>query len=246
METEVVIIGCGPTGATLGGLLAKRGVRVTVIEKSLDVFPQPRAAHIDHTGLRTMQELGFLDAILPAMVHNQSLDLVNHEHELLMRLPAGQKSVSGLPSSVYFYQPDLDRTLRSTIASIPGLDLRLGHEMLSFAQDGQGVRVNIQGPHELYTLRTQWLVGCDGSWSPVREAMGSKLSSLGFDERWLVLDLQLQGPHERLPVDRVVQVCDPHRPHLTTPISTGRQRFEFMLLHGDDPDTMTSQDSTSA
>src|SRR5882757_3611666 len=103
MEMDVIIIGCGPCGATLAGLLGKRGVKVLVVEKSTDVFPQPRAAHIDHTGLRTIQELGFLESVLPAMIHNQSLDLVNHDHELLMRLPAGQKSVSGLPLSVYFY-----------------------------------------------------------------------------------------------------------------------------------------------
>jgi 3-(3-hydroxy-phenyl)propionate hydroxylase len=248
VDTDVIIIGCGPSGGALAGLLGQRGVRVTVLEKSNDVFSQPRAAHVDHTGLRTIQELGFLESVLPAMIRNKSLDLVNHEHELLMRLPAGQQSVSGLPTSVYFYQPDIDRQLRATVSAIAGVDVKLGHEMLEFSQDVHGVTVRLKNNArgEYSDLRGKWLVGCDGSWSPVREAIGSKLASLGFDERWLVLDLKLRGSHKGLPIDRVVQVCDPERPHLTTPISANRQRFEFMLLPADSPEAIAGPESVAS
>jgi 3-(3-hydroxy-phenyl)propionate hydroxylase len=246
MDADVIVVGCGPCGATLAGLLGQRGVRVLVIEKSRDVFAQPRAAHIDHTGLRTIQQFGFLEAVLPAMIHNQSLDLVNHAHELLMRLPAGQKSVSNLPTSVYFYQPELDRQLRAAISAIATVDVRLGHEWVSLSQNSDCVDVRFKDAGgNLATARARWLVGCDGSWSPVRESIGCKLDSLGFDERWLVLDLRLYGTHRLLPSDRAVQVCDPKRPHLTMPISENRQRFEFMLLPGDDADAIALPKSTS-
>lgn len=245
MDTDVIIVGFGPTGAALAGLLGRRGVNVVVLEKSPDVFAQPRAAHIDHTGLRTIQELGCLDAVLPPMIRNQSLDLVNQDHELLLRLPAGQKSVSGLPTSVYFYQPHLDRTLRDTVSTIPSVDIRLGHEWTGYAEDADGVTAEFVTTDGKGSLRARWLVGCDGSWSPVREAMGSPLSSLNFDERWLVLDVKLSSMPDGVPTDRVVQVCDPARPHLTTPISANRQRFEFMLMPGDDPETITAAESVS-
>jgi 3-(3-hydroxy-phenyl)propionate hydroxylase len=48
-----------------------------------------------------------------------------------------------------------------------------------------------------------------------------------------------------LPTDRVLQVCDPARPHLTTPISANRQRFEFMLMPGDDPETIAGSESVA-
>lgn len=244
MNADVIIVGLGPTGAALAGLLAKRGVRVLGVEKSHDVFPQPRAAHIDHTGLRTVQELGCLDAVLPPMIRNKSLDLVNAEHELLSRLDASQSSVSGLPTSVYFYQPHFDRVLRDTVSAMPGVETRFGEEMVGFTQGADGVKVRTAASDgRETTYRARWLVGCDGAWSPVREAMGSQLESLDFDERWLVLDLIIKGDVEELPIDRVVQVCDPARPHLTTPISKGRQRFEFMLLEGEDPDVVQQPDS---
>jgi 3-(3-hydroxy-phenyl)propionate hydroxylase len=245
MDTDVIIVGFGPSGAALAGLLGLRGVNVIVLEKSPEVFAQPRAAHIDHTGLRTIQELGCLDAVLPPMIRNQSLDLVNQNHELLLRLPAGQKSVSGLPTSVYFYQPHLDRTLRDTVGALPSVDVRLGHEWTGYAEDDEGVTARFTSADGEGTLRARWLVGCDGSWSPVREAMGSALTSLNFDERWLVLDVKLSSMPDDLPTDRVLQVCDPARPHLTTPISANRQRFEFMLMPGDDPETIAGSESVA-
>jgi 3-(3-hydroxy-phenyl)propionate hydroxylase len=237
MEADVAVIGFGPVGAVLAGLLGKYGVRVVVIEKDEAVFPLPRAAHVDHTGLRTIQELGCLDSLLPKMVRNKRLDLLDAQRQVLARIPADQQSISGLPTSVYFYQPEFDTALRKSAADQPNVYVRLNTEMIAIDADSSGVTVEVRTPSEkIGRVRVGWLVGCDGAWSPVREAMNIKLTSLNFDEQWLVLDVKIETPQESVPVDHVVEVCDPARPHLSTPISAGRQRFEFMLLPGEDPE----------
>ena len=58
-DCEVLIIGGGPTGVTLAVLLARRGVSVIVAEKEADIYPLPRAAHIDHEGMRILQGLAW-------------------------------------------------------------------------------------------------------------------------------------------------------------------------------------------
>src|SRR5579859_5863529 len=100
-SADVVIVGFGPVGAVLAGLLGRRGLEVVVIERELDVYALPRAAHIDHTGLRALQELGCLDKVLPEMIPNPGLDFVSERAELLFRLPSDRISISGLPSSMY-------------------------------------------------------------------------------------------------------------------------------------------------
>src|SRR3954470_21106803 len=67
---DVAVVGFGPVGATLAGLLGRRGLRVIVLDRAADIYPLPRAAHIDGTGLRTLQELGCLDDVLPDMIPN--------------------------------------------------------------------------------------------------------------------------------------------------------------------------------
>ena len=47
-DCDVLVVGGGPTGVTLALLLAKRGVRTIVAEKDSDIYPLPRAAHVDH------------------------------------------------------------------------------------------------------------------------------------------------------------------------------------------------------
>ena len=62
-DCDVLIAGGGPTGVTLAILLAKRGVRVIVAEKEQDIYPLPRAAHIDHEGMRILQEAGAAEGV---------------------------------------------------------------------------------------------------------------------------------------------------------------------------------------
>jgi 3-(3-hydroxy-phenyl)propionate hydroxylase len=236
-DADVAVIGFGPVGAVLAGLLGKNGVHVIVVEKDKGVFPLPRAAHGDHTGLRTIQELGCLDILLPKTVRNKRLDLLDANRELLARIPADRESISGLPASVYFYQPEFDATLRNAAANQTNVDVRLNTEMLKLSSDVRGVILEVRAPSEnTESLRVDWVVGCDGAWSPVREAMNIKLTNLNFDEQWLVLDVKIKIPQASLPIDHVVEICDPARPHLSTPISENRQRFEFMLLPGEDPE----------
>src|SRR3546814_2383295 len=63
---------------------------------------------------------------------------------------------------------------------------------------------------ETREIHALYVVGCDGAWSPVREAMGLKFEDLEFDEPWLVVDA-LVGDDVPLPAT-TVQYCDPARP----------------------------------
>ena len=245
LDADIAVIGLGPVGAILTGLLGRRGLRVLAVEKDEDVFPLPRAAHIDHTGLRTIQEVGCLDDILSKVIRNKRLDLLDTERRLLATIPADQRNVSGLPTSVYFYQPEFDRLLRQKAMSFPSVDVWAGSELMDLAPDASGVTLTVKREGGTETARVAWVVGCDGASSRVRETHGTKLESFGFDERWLVLDLLLSEPHPVLPIDHVIEICDPARPYLTTPISPNRQRFEFMLLPGENPDDMRRPEITS-
>ena len=64
-RVDVVVVGCGPTGAVLANLLGLQGVRVLVLERDADVFPVPRATHLDEETLRNLRATGLLGEILP-------------------------------------------------------------------------------------------------------------------------------------------------------------------------------------
>ena len=231
---DIAVIGFGPVGACFAGLIAKSGLKIVVIEKDTDVFPLPRAAHIDHTGLRAIQEMGCLDDILVDVVRNKRLDIVNADHEVLARTPADQPSVSGLPTSIYFYQPNFDRTLRKQVSSHDNVTIHLGRKMTHIEHQDGHVKVHLKDESgAINVIQARWLVGCDGARSPVRETLNIKLKNLNFHEQWLVVDVVLKSPEDNPWSDHAMEVCDPIRPYLSTPISKNRHRFEVMLLPGE-------------
>jgi 3-(3-hydroxy-phenyl)propionate hydroxylase len=84
-ECDVLIVGAGPTGVTLGMLLARAGVRTLVIDKEAEIYPLPRAAHIDHETMRTFQSLGLADALSATCRTSPSYDFLTSDGEVLMR-----------------------------------------------------------------------------------------------------------------------------------------------------------------
>jgi 3-(3-hydroxy-phenyl)propionate hydroxylase len=241
-SSDVLIVGCGPVGAVLAALLGKRGLTVTVVERELDVFPLPRAAHIDHMGLRALQEIGCLDQLLPGMRPNKGLDFVTANGELLVRIPGDQRSISGLPASMYFHQPGFDRAIRDTAAALASVTIHTGTEFRSLSQDADGVDVVVTEPGgRERVLRASWVVGCDGARSPVRAALGLEVEDMGFSEPWLVLDLVLEPSAPTLS-EGAVHTCDPSRPVMAIPMPGRRYRFEVMLLPGEDPEVMIDLD----
>ncbi len=61
--TEVIICGCGPTGAMLSGYLGRLSVNNIVLEKELDITQDPRGIALDEDGIRYVQGLGIYDKI---------------------------------------------------------------------------------------------------------------------------------------------------------------------------------------
>jgi 3-(3-hydroxy-phenyl)propionate hydroxylase len=242
LDTDVIVVGCGPVGATLATLLGLRGVRVIVVERDSDVYPLPRAAHIDHQGLRLLQEMGCLDELLPTMLANAGIEFVTADHQVLIRIPANQESVSGLPASMYFHQPRFDRTLRAAAAKLPTVDLRLGADVVGILLGLDKATVTVRTENGAYeTLSSLFVVGCDGAWSPTRETVGIRLDSLDFDERWLVLDLILRNGAMPLP-NRAVSVCDPARPLTAIPIPENRFRIELQMFPHEDNSAIQEPD----
>jgi 3-(3-hydroxy-phenyl)propionate hydroxylase len=243
LDADVIVVGCGPVGASLAALLGLRGVHVIVIDRDLDIYPLPRAAHIDHQGLRLLQEIGALPDLRSKMLLNSGIDFVTADRQTLIRIPASEESVSGLPASMYFHQPEFDRRLREAARQLETVHMTLGAEMVGMLQSLDQVAVTVRTTDGAYkTLTAQYVVGCDGAWSPTRETAGIHLDSLDFDERWLVLDLVLHDEVKALP-DRAVSVCDPGRPLTAIPMPDGRFRIEFQLFPDEDSETVLRPDS---
>ena len=233
---DVAIVGFGPTGATLAGLLGSAGLSVLVIEKDAGIFPLPRAIHFDGEVMRIFQSLGLKEEVLAISRPGiQGMHFVNAANETLMvRGGTAALGPHGCANNYYFHQPELEALLRRNCRRLANVTIALEHELLSVTQDSGGATLSARdlASGKTVVFRSRYAVGCDGARSPVRKAIGSPLVDLGLRQPWLVFDVMLERD-VALPA-YTVQLCDPARPMTYCNVTGNRRRWEIMVMPGDD------------
>lgn len=235
--TDVAVVGLGPVGAVVTSLLARRGLSVWACDRELDIFPLPRAAHIDHMGLRVLQEIGCAADLLPELRINKGSVFVDADRRPLYTIGASSETVSGYPGSSYFHQPFFDRLLRGTAAGYATARLELGMEVEVIEPDEDRYRVRARRRDgSVLEVVARFVLGCDGVNSTVRAAIGANRVLSGFEEDWFIFDLVL---NEGVVTDDVaVQVCDQRRPMTLLPMPGRRYRLECQAMPGETADVM--------
>ncbi len=228
LDCDVLIAGGGPTGVTLAILLAKRGISVIVLEKEADIYPLPRAAHIDHEGMRILQEAGVADDVMATSRRVTRYDFLNAKGDLLLRFTGSDRTgPGGWPAANMIHQPSVETALRRSLACETLATLHSRWELTSFQDESDFVTAQINTPDGDQTIRARYLVGADGARSPVRKMAGIHFDDLRFEEPWLVVDM-LVDDYSRLPTANL-QICNPERPTTCVLMGEGRHRWEFMI-----------------
>ena len=232
-DADVIVVGCGPVGVMVALRCAQRGLRVIALEKTLDVYPLPRAIGMDDEIQQVFESAGLID---PLRLHSTPMlggEFVNANGERVVGidLPEGTLGPLGYPVIVAFDQPGVERFLR-TAALEAGVDLRLGVEAQRVESRPEGVGVEVVGRAGTEILSARWLVGADGAKSTIRSLRDIDMIDQGFDQTWLVVDTTLLDPTLPLPT-LARQICDPARICTFVPGHGTRRRWEFRLQAGE-------------
>jgi 3-(3-hydroxy-phenyl)propionate hydroxylase len=231
----VVIIGAGPTGVTAATLLAQYGVESLVLDRWPDVYPQPRAVHMDDEVCRIMARLGVADEFAAISRPALGLRLLDRNLDVLAEFQRDPGvSPHGFPQANMFDQPELESLLRDNLTHYPQAHLQGDVEVIDVADSGRGpVRITAVGRVDgaQHTVTADYVLGCDGANSLVRTRIGSTMRDLNFEQRWLVVDVDTAADLQQW--EGVHQLCDPGRAGTYMRIGDRRYRWEFRL-HDDE------------
>jgi 3-(3-hydroxy-phenyl)propionate hydroxylase len=240
-DADLLVVGMGPAGDVLAGLARLHGLSVIAIDQAAAIHPLPRAAVFDHEIMRIFQMLGVVGDVLPQTRQVERYQFVTAARDLLLDFALdGNNPVSGWGESYALHQPAVETCLRARLSEL-GVTVRQSTALRGLAQDAEGVTATLESPVGVQTVRTRYLVGCDGAASTVRSALDIKLTDLRFDEPWLVLDT-IVADNSGLP-DGPLQICDPRRPVTFMRLGEQRYRWEFMILPGEDPATVLAPET---
>jgi 2-polyprenyl-6-methoxyphenol hydroxylase-like FAD-dependent oxidoreductase len=161
-EHAVVIAGGGPAGMMLAAELALAKVDVAVVERRPDhVLVGSRAGGFHSRTIEVLDQRGVADRFL---AEGQVAQAASFGTTVLDMSDFPTRH----PYSLGIWQNQIERIMATWIAELP-VRMYYGCEVTGFAQDHTGVEVELSRGQ---SLRAQFLVGCDGGRSVIRQAAG--------------------------------------------------------------------------
>jgi 3-(3-hydroxy-phenyl)propionate hydroxylase len=232
---EVAVVGYGPVGVTLAGLLGRAGIKVCVFDKAVDIYAQPRAVGFDHDAMRIFQGIGAADALAPHVAPFRDGEYYGVGGTLIQRVRRVPPPYPLTWDPNYTCdQPGIESALRGTVAGFGNVHVALGSEVQRATPDEDRVWLDLRdaaGNTERHSA--SYVVACDGASSPVRRALGIGLEDFEYDEPWIVVDVIVEDAHlSHLPATNV-QFCQPERPSTFITCPGNHRRWEFMTLPGE-------------
>ena len=185
-EHAVVIAGGGPTGLMLAAELALAGLEAVVVERRADqVVDGSRAGGLHSRTIEVLDQRGIAERFL---AEGQAMQVQG-----FAGIPL---DISDFPTrhnyGLALWQSRFEPILADWVAELRVPILR-GREVVGFAQDDTGVDVELSGDT---SLRAEYLVGCDGGRSLVRQAAGIDFAGLDPSTSWMIAEVEMDEEPE--------------------------------------------------
>ncbi len=196
VDTDCAIVGAGPGGLTLGLLLARAGIDVTVVEKHSDFLRDFRGDTIHPSTLEVMHELDLLDELLK-LPHTRAPSL----HAEIGGADVTLADFSRLPTKcrfiVFMPQWDFLSFLAEAAARYPNFHLMMEAEVVDLVvKAGPVTGLRAATPEGPLLVRSHLVVGADGRNSIVRDKAELEVESFDSprDVLWMKLSHRPEDP----------------------------------------------------
>jgi salicylate hydroxylase len=166
----ILIAGGGIGGLAAAYVLARDGHPVTVLEQSAAFVEIGAGIQLGPNIFKMFEYLGLTEAVKRVAFFPPGLGMNDvRTGEKVIRVPLGETALAtyGYPYGV-IYRADLHEVFHDACKGTANVTLRTASKVESFEQDAQGVRVRLSGGE---TLAGVALIGADGLWSRIREAI---------------------------------------------------------------------------
>ncbi len=187
----VLIVGGGPVGLALAAELGWRGIRCELVEQSNGAITTPKMNEVNTRTMEFCRRWGIAEAVYNCpFPKDHPLDIVfvtsmsGHELARMRRAPRAQAPAAAdspermqICSQLWF-----DPILRKFAQAQPSVTLRHRTRLESFDASDAGVTAELRNldSDARETVHADYLVGCDGAMSPIRETLGIGLGGQGI------------------------------------------------------------------
>ncbi|OBB69972.1 FAD-dependent oxidoreductase [Mycobacterium sp. 852014-50255_SCH5639931] len=190
-DTDVLVVGAGPTGLTLAATLLSRGIRVVVVDKLAEGANTSRAAAVNARTLEVLEELDVARRMVKAGLIAPRFTMREGRRILIpvdfSELPTDH------PYTLMLSQADTERLLLERLQELGG-DVVRPKTLSRISQDATSVTATFDDGD---TIRAAYAVGSDGMNSTVRTQAGIGFTGGEFAEAFTLADVRVTGEAPR-------------------------------------------------
>ncbi len=194
-NTDVLVVGAGPSGLTLAASLVKKGIATTVVDRQPAGANTSRAAVVNARTLEVLEDLDVARRLVKEGIHAPRFSIRDRGRTLIpidfSELP------TDYPYSLMVPQSTTEKLLLDRLVELGGSVIR-PKTLSSITQDADGVTATFDDGD---VIRARYAVGADGIHSTVREQAGIGFEGGVYDESFMLADVRLSG---EAPLDEVI------------------------------------------
>ncbi|HEV7710203.1 MAG TPA: FAD-dependent monooxygenase [Asanoa sp.] len=198
-QTDVVIIGAGPSGLTLACELTAQGVGCVVVDAAREGGNTSRAAVIHARTLEVLDGLGVSAELCQRGIVVPRFVLRDRDRPLL-EVPFGDLPTK-YPYTLMLPQNITEQVLRERL-SAGGGTVHWRHTLTDLEVADGAVTATVTAPDDtVHRIRSRYVAGCDGMHSVVRERTGIGFTGDRYPQSFVLADVRMTWPYPRDEVD---------------------------------------------
>lgn len=215
-DTDVLVVGAGPTGLTLAVALLARGVRVAVADRLAEGANTSRAAVIHARTLEVLEPLDVAQRLVGRGIQAQRFTIRDRDRVLI---DIGFDALpTRFPYTLMISQAVTEAVLLQRCRELGGTVAR-PKALRAAVQDADGVTATFDDGS---SVRARYLVGADGMHSTVREQAGIAFEGGTYADSFVLADVRLGGG---VPSDEVILFFSPAGMVVVAPLPDGVHRI---------------------
>ncbi|HEY7568726.1 MAG TPA: FAD-dependent monooxygenase [Gemmatimonadaceae bacterium] len=222
-DTDVLIVGAGPTGLALAATLVRSGVTPTIVDKLATGQNTSRAAVVHAHTLEVLAQLGVSERLAHEGLKLSKFTIRDRDRVLARlrfdKLPTAHAYLLMLPQDV------TEKILAEGFADAGG-ELQRGCAVESLVETPNGVQATLLSSQGRRTILARYVVGADGMHSLVRETAGIGFAGARYEESFVLADVEMTwGPGR----DEVMLFFSPAGLVVVAPLPSGAYRIVATL-----------------